>query len=90
MDKEIVVDSQHFDANIGSVYIEIPLMLSSESGEDKHTNLDNQGLFLAYEIAKLLKSSSTEGAALSEMTFWGTKTPGTGEPVKRIDFNKDL
>ncbi len=84
------MDSQHFDANIGSVYIEIPLMLSSESGEDKHTNLENQGLFLAYEIAKLLMSSSTEGAALSEITFWGTKTPGTGEPVKRIEFSKDI
>jgi hypothetical protein len=84
------MNSDNFEAVVGSVYIEIPLMLSSESGEDKHTNLDNQGLFLAYEIAKLLKSSSTEGAALSEMTFWGTRTPGTGEPVKRIDFNKDL
>jgi hypothetical protein len=84
------MNGDNFEAVVGSVYLEIPLMLSSESGENKHTNLDNQGLFLAYEIAKHLKSSSTEGAALSEMTFWGTKIPGTGEPVKRIDFNKDL
>lgn len=82
--------SGNFEAVVGSVYIEIPLMLSSESGEDKHTNLDNQGLFLAYEIARLLKSSSTEGAALSEMTFWGTTPPGTGEPVRRINFKTDL
>jgi hypothetical protein len=85
-----VVDSQHFDANIGSVYIEIPMMLSSESGEAKHTDLNNQGLFLAYQISKFLKTLSTEGAALSEMTFWGTVTPGTGEPMRRIEFGKDL
>jgi hypothetical protein len=90
MDKEIVVDSQHFDANIGSVYIEIPLMLSSESGEAKHTDLNNQELFLAYEISRFLKTLSTEGAALSELTFWGTMTPGIGEPIRKIEFSKDL
>ncbi len=84
------MESQHFDANIGSIYIEIPMMLSSESGEAKHTDLNNQGLFLAYEISKFLKILSTEGAALSEMTFWGTVTPGTGEPIRRIEFGKDL
>jgi hypothetical protein len=90
MDKEMVVDSQHFDANIGSVYIEIPLMLRSESGEAKHTDLNNQGLFLAYEISRFLKTLSTEGAALSELTFWGTMTPGIGEPIRKIEFSKDL
>jgi hypothetical protein len=82
--------NDRFEAVVGSIFIEIPIMLSSESGENKHTDLNNQGLFLAYEIAKLLKSSNTEGAALSEMTFWGTTSPGTGEPVKRINFSKDL
>jgi hypothetical protein len=85
-----VVDSQSFDVNIGSVYIEIPMMLSSESGEAKHIDLNNQGLFLAYEISKFLKTLSSEGAALSEMTFWGTVKPGTGEPMRRIEFGKDL
>ena len=84
------MDSQHFDANIGSVCIEIPMMLSSESGEAKHTDLNNQGQFLTYEISKFLKTLPTEGAALSEMTFWGTVTPGTGEPMRRIEFGKDL
>ena len=32
----------HFNAVVGSVFIEIPMMLSSESGEDKHTDLDNK------------------------------------------------
>ena len=81
---------EHFDAVMGSIFIEIPMMLSSESGEDKHIDLNNQGLFLAYEIARLLKTISTQGAALSEMTFWGTTVPGTGEAVKRIDFSNDL
>ena len=80
----------HFNAVVGSVFIEIPMMLSSESGEDKHTDLNNQGLFLAFEIAKLLKASSTQGAALSEITFWGTTVPGAGDPVRRIEFSKDL
>jgi len=80
----------HFEATAGSVYIEIPLMLSSESGEGKHTDLNEQGIHLAFSIAKFLKSISTEGAALSEMTFWGTSIPGNGEPLRRIDFSKDL
>lgn len=80
----------HFDATAGPVYIEIPIMLSSESGDGKHTDLNEQGLFLAYSIAKYLKSISTEGAAISEMTFWGTSLPGSGEPLRRIDFSKDV
>ncbi len=80
----------HFEATAGSVYIEIPMMLSSVSGEGKHTDLNEQGLFLAYSIAGYLKSINTEGAALSEMTFWGTAIPGDGEPLRRIDFKKDL
>lgn len=80
----------HFDVTAGSVYIEIPLMLSSESGESKHTDLNEQGAFLAFSIAKFLKSTDTEGAALSELTFWGTNLPGNGNPVRRIDFSKDL
>jgi hypothetical protein len=82
--------NEHFDAVMGSIFIEIPIMLSSESGEDKHIDLNNQGLFLAYEIGRHLKSTSTQGAALSEMTFWGTTVPGTGEALKIIDFSKDL
>jgi hypothetical protein len=76
--------------NAGSVFIEIPLMLSSNSDEEKHIDLNNQGLFLAYEIAKLLRTHSSEGSALSELIFWGTVMPGTGDYVRRIDFNKDL
>jgi hypothetical protein len=49
------VDSSGFDVSAGSIYIEIPLMLSSESGESKHTDLNTQGLFLAYDLAKYLK-----------------------------------
>ncbi len=78
----------HFDAMVGSVFIEIPLMLSSESGDSKHTDLNEQGFFLAVAIAKHLKSLSTEGAAFSEITFWGTTLPGNGEPISRIDFKK--
>jgi|LauGreDrversion4_2_1035121.scaffolds.fasta_scaffold39641_3 hypothetical protein len=87
---DLVVSEGHFEATAGPVYIEIPMMLSSESGEGKHTDLNEQGLHLAFSIAQYLKSISTEGAALSEMTFWGTTAPGTGEPVRRIDFTADL
>jgi hypothetical protein len=84
------VSESYFEATAGPVYIEIPMMLSSESGEGKHTDLNEQGLHLALAIARCLKSISTQGAALSEMTFWGTSIPGNGEPIRRIDFNKDL
>ena len=79
-----------FELTTGRVYIEIPMMLSSESGEGKHTDLNEQGLFLAFSVAKYLKSMSTEGAALSEITFWGTIQPGNWNPVRRIDFSKDI
>ena len=85
-----MMTDEHFDVVVGSIFIEIPIMLSSESGEHKHTDLNNQGLVLAYEIGRNLKSISTQGAALSEMNFWGTTVPGTGEAVKRIDFSNDL
>jgi hypothetical protein len=84
------VNEDHFDMAVGSVYLEIPMMLSSESGQEKHIDLNNQGLFLAFDIARLLKASSTQGAAVSEITFWGTTKPGNGEFVRRIDFGKDL
>ena len=84
------MNESHFEATAGPVYLEIPIMLSSESGESKHTDLNKQGLFLAFSIAKYLKSISSEGAALSEMTFWGTSVPGSCEPLRRIDFAKDV
>jgi len=84
------LNAEHFEAAIGSVFIEIPIMLSSESGENKHTDLNEQGLFLAFEIAKNLSALSAQGAAMSEMTYWGTTLPGSGEPLRRIDFARDL
>ena len=79
-----------FDVNAGSVFLEIPMMLSSESGEAKHIDLNNQGLLMTYRIAEFLKDFNSEGAALSEITFWGTTLPGQGEFVRRIDFSEDL
>ena len=84
------MENSHFDASAGSIYIEIPIMLSAESGETKHTDLNEQGLFLAYSLAKFLKGLESEGTALSELTFWGTHLPGTSEPIRKIDFSKDL
>lgn len=65
-------------------------MLSAESGESKHTDLNKQGLFLAYSVAKYLNSIESEGTALSELTFWGTHLPGTSEPIRKIVFSTDL
>lgn len=79
-----------FDVNAGSVFLEIPMMLSSESSEAKHIDLNNQGLFMAYRIAEFLKDFDSEGAALSEITFWGTTLPGQGDFVRRIDFSEHL
>ena len=82
--------SGEYDLNAGSVFLEIPMMLSSESGETKHIDLNNQGLLMAFQIAIFLKKFNSQGAALSEITFWGTTLPGQGDFVRRIDFNKDL
>lgn len=79
-----------FDMNIGSIYLEIPIMLSGESIEGKHFSLEEQGLFLAYGISGYLKQFDFQGAALSEIKYWGTSVPSSESKFRRIDFNQDL
>ncbi len=84
------MNSSEFDASTGAIYIEIPVMLSSESGDAKHTDLNEQGLFLADALARYLRDLEFEGAELSELKYWGTQIPGSGEPIRLINFKRDL
>lgn len=70
----------------GSVYLEIHLKLKSESGREKHTNLEEQGAWIAWKVWKDLKDANgeAEDIQISKIDYWGTRTPHTGEPVKTI------
>jgi hypothetical protein len=76
-----------FDASVGSIFIEIPIMRSKVSGENTHSDLNNQGLCLAFEFGKHSRDLEFEGVALSEMKYWGTSLPGKGELFRRINFS---
>ena len=65
-----------------SVFIEIPLLLSSDSGRPKHTDPNEQGAWLAMYIWNLIKDEEMTGAAISELKFWGTNRALEGEPIK--------
>ncbi|SFS73335.1 hypothetical protein [Streptomyces sp. ok210] len=74
------------DFNGGSVFIEIPILLSADSGSEKHLDLDEQGAWLYYEIKKLVdevrSNPNLQGIAIEEPRYWGTKcAPTDSKPV---------
>lgn len=71
-----------FEVTAASVYIEISLLLSSESGRSKHTDPNEQGAWLAWHIWNLIKDEELQGAALSELKFWGTNSSFAGKPIQ--------
>ena len=79
-----------YEFTAGSIYIEIPLMLSGDSGRAKHNDLNEQGAHLAVAIGKSLKKLDFQGAALTEIRYWGTKLPGSESKPRIFDFEKDL
>ena len=74
----------------GSIYIEIPLMLSSDSGRAKHTDLNEQGAHLAVAVGQFLKKSEFYGAALTEIRYWGEIKPGNQGAPRVFTFDNDL
>ena len=76
------MSNQLSDFTTASVFIEIPLLLSSDSGRPKHTDPNEQGAWLAMHIWNLIKDEEFSGAALSELKFWGTNRTLEGEAVK--------
>ncbi|MFH8843090.1 hypothetical protein [Streptomyces sp. NPDC017868] len=74
------------DFNAGSVYIEIPILLSSDSGRDKHLDLNEQGAWLYYEIKKVIDqvraNPELQDIAIEEPRYWGTHcAPTETKPV---------
>ncbi|MEV7613272.1 hypothetical protein [Streptomyces sp. NPDC089799] len=74
------------DFNAGSVFVEIPIMLSSDSGREKHVDLDEQGAYLYYAIKKVLDeiraNPELQGIAIQEAQYWGTHCrPTATDPV---------
>lgn len=74
----------------GSIYIEIPLMLSSDSGRTKHIDLNEQGAHLTVAIGRYLKNIDFQGAALTEIRYWGAQIPGSEIKPIIFDFDADL
>lgn len=63
------------------MWIQLPLLLNSESGRDKHTNIEEQGANLAYGIWEFLKTLEFDGAIVERLNYWGENS-STTEPVK--------
>ncbi|HUW87866.1 MAG TPA: hypothetical protein VMW30_05775 [Candidatus Paceibacterota bacterium] len=76
------MSESNLEVTAASVFIEIPLLLSSESGRPKHIDPNEQGAWLAMHLWNCIKDEEFEGAALTELRFWGTSIPGDGQPVK--------
>ena len=74
------MSESQLEVTAASVFIEIPLLLSSESGRPKHTDPNEQGAWLAMHIWNCIKDEELQGASLTELRFWGTTTPGDGQP----------
>ena len=74
-----------FDAATGSVFFEVEVMLSSDSGRDKHTDVVDQGGWLIIPIKQALTSQRLEGVAFGRIRYWGTDCKPVGEPKMEED-----
>jgi hypothetical protein len=62
---------------VGTVYIAVDLLLASESGREKHVDLDEVGGVLFHAAADAIEKVSAlgQGAAVSEVRFYGNGLP---------------
>jgi hypothetical protein len=70
-----------FDASTGSVFFEVELLLSSDSGRPKHTDPTEQGGWLMIPIREALTSIPMEGAAFGRIRYWGSNCTPIGAPL---------
>lgn len=70
------------EMNVGSIILEIPILLSSGSGRDKHIDIDEQGLILASWFWDYIKGRDSVGANFGPIKYWGTNRTFEGEPIK--------
>ena len=70
------------DMSFGSVFIEVPIFLSAESGRDKHTNLEIQGEELFAWFCDFIKDKKFDGANFGPIKYWGTNRSLEGKPVR--------
>jgi hypothetical protein len=73
------------DFAMGSVVYEIEIMLSSDSGRSKHTDVEEQGAWLALAIKQALTSIELNGAAFGRLRYWGQRNL-TGTPVSEEEI----
>jgi hypothetical protein len=73
------------DFGTGFVVYEIEIMLSSDSGRSKHTDVEEQGAWLASPIKQAPTSVELVGAAFAHILYWDqhalTGTPGREEEI---------
>ena len=65
----------------GSVFFEVELMLSSDSGRPKHIDPVEQGGWLVLPFEQALTSTPLEGVAFGRVRYWGDQCQPQGEPL---------
>jgi hypothetical protein len=65
------------EMNVGTVYIAIDVLLDSDSGRAKHTDVDHQGGWLFHAAAAAIEkmTEGSQGAAVAELRYYGTRIP---------------
>lgn len=61
-----------YDFSVATVVYEIDLMLSSQSGRDKHVDPDEQGAWLTYALLRGLRADIPDGVGLDRIRFVGS------------------
>lgn len=71
----------------GTVRFEIDLELWSNSGRSKHIDLDEQGAWLAQDIAVHLKNrEQLSDVAIHDIRYYGTDLTASGEAISEIEI----
>ena len=73
-------------SNSGSIFIEIDLDLESDSGRDKHLDLDEQGAWIAEYIWRSIQESpvlvGAKDIKVPRMKYWGQTIKVGVAPIK--------
>ena len=79
-------DNTASETNSGSIFIEIELQLTSESGRAKHLDLNEQGSWLAerlwHDLQQAVAELDPQQVKVPQMKYWGTEIPSDTDPIR--------
>lgn len=65
-----------YDSSVGIVTFEVEMMLSSDSGRSKHTDIEGQGYYLMIPIKNALTALPLSGLAFGNLRYMGAQRSG--------------